>query len=204
MEIMEKIIEKHNAVLETGHLIVCRNCGEIAAQILYSAPFYKQEPPPKAESLNVAALDAAIKEATHDQKINFDGTDVLPTCRLEPLPPLKEVRGEEINPKTGVRDEPKVEKKPRMSDLEQQILALLFMEPKLSGKEIIERTGGKQSTVYSILRKIKEKTGQIEPQKAAPKLKAVPDPVPYVDFVEWLETFGGGGTYNGHWGETQS
>ena len=202
MEIMEKIIEKHNAVLETGHLIVCRNCGEIAAQILYSAPFYKQEPPPKAESLNVAALDAAIRESLtqnghpDDHKVNFDGTDVLPGCRLEPLPPPKEVRGEEVNPETGVRDEPKPK---RMSELEQQILALLFMEPGLSGKEIIERTGGKQSTVYSILRKIKEKTGQIEPQKAAPKLSVVPDPEPaQVDYIEWLETYGG------RWGETQS
>ncbi len=168
---MQSTMEKEHK-LETDHFIVCRNCGEIAAHILYNGPFYKQEPaPPKAESLNVAALDAAIKESIEM--------------------PLKEVRSEEVG-SAGT----KVKK---TSQLEQQILALLFMEPKLTGKEIVERTGGKQSTVYSILRKIKEKTGQIEPQKAAPKLSVVPDPEPaQVDYIEWLETYGG------RWGETQS
>jgi hypothetical protein len=172
---MQSTMEKEHK-LETGHLIVCRHCGEIAAQILYSGTFYKNEPaPPKAEAVNVAAIDAAIKEAIHVVEDTSAAIKAEKAAKKQPTKP-----GDK-------------------GWLETQILSLMAFNPEMSAKEIIERTGGKQSTVYLIMRKIKERTGQIEPPKAAPKLSVVPDPEPaQVDYIEWLETYGG------RWGETQS
>ena len=182
METLERT-ETHRINLNTNHLIICRNCGEIAAEILYTEPFHKEPSPPKAESLNVAALDAAIKESIEL--------------------PLPQVRGEDVQPwaepkKPFAVDHPPAEPKTRSktSELEKAVLAVLFMNPSASGKEVIEATGGKPSTVYNILRKTRTETGAKEqPKEQPPSPKIAPAaPVEMVDYIEWYERFCGWGS----------